>query len=145
MPKDPFDEFCDELEKQIIKKDIEDHNERIVQLFLEPKNLGRMPENETSAFRSERGKKGELLELYLKINHKGTVQKASFFTDGCGCMIAVASQATLLIEGKTLEDVESLSVEDIIRALGGLPNDEIHCAELTVSTLKSLVKNYKTK
>ncbi|MBN1803014.1 MAG: iron-sulfur cluster assembly scaffold protein [Candidatus Lokiarchaeota archaeon] len=144
MSKDPFHEFCDELEKQIIKKDIKDHNERIVQLFRNPLNWGRMPENELSISRIEKGKKGELLEFYIKIDSNGIVQKTSFFTNGCGCIVAVASQATLLIEGKNIMDVKEISLEDIKNALGGLPDEEKHCAELVVFTLKKLVKDYNS-
>ncbi|MFX1237221.1 MAG: iron-sulfur cluster assembly scaffold protein, partial [Promethearchaeota archaeon] len=103
MPKEKFNDFCDRLEKEIINKDNKDHYEKIVELFRNPQNWGKMSDDETSAFHSERGKNGELLEFYLKINPEERVEKASFFTDGCGCMVAVASQTTLLIQGKRLD------------------------------------------
>ncbi len=138
-----FDKFVDNLQKEIRKKEIEDHNEKIVELFHNPQNWGKLPEKEITAYHEGRGgPKGYSLGFYVKIR-EGFIDKASFITDGCGVMVATGSQTTLLIEGKSLEYANDLTPENIDEALGGLPEDEKHCAELSMTTLKSLIEKYK--
>ncbi len=39
------------------------------------------------------------------------IKKARFITDGCGAMIAVASQTIMMIEGKTIKESEILTAD----------------------------------
>ena len=58
-------------------------------------------------------------------------------------MIATGSQTTILLEGQSVEFAENLKTEDIEKELMGLPQDEKHCAELAINTLKSVIEKYK--
>jgi len=99
MPK-KFDNFAKSLQKEIIKREIEDHNERIVNFFYNPQNWGIPPEEETTVVEELRGGPKEyFLGLYLKIENS-FISKAQFVTDGCGVMVATGFQMTLLIKGK---------------------------------------------
>jgi len=60
-------------------------------------------------------------------------------------MIATGSQTTILLEGKTLEFAQNLKAEDIDKALMGLPENEKHCLDLAIETLKSAIEKNKTK
>lgn len=144
MVKNQFDEFVDNLQKEVIGKEIEDYNEYIVHLFHNPKNWGRLPENEIAISQSYTGPCGDTMWFFLNIN-EGVIEKANFITNGCGASVATASQTTLLIEGKSLEFAEKLKPKDIDKALKGLPEDHKHCAELAVRTLQRAIKKYKEK
>lgn len=144
MVKSQFDEFVDNLQKEVIGKEIEDYNEYIVQLFHNPKNWGRLPENEIAISQSYTGPCGDTMWFFLNIN-EGVIKKANFITNGCGASVATASQTTLLIEGKSLKFAEKLKPKDIDKALKGLPEDHKHCAELAVRTLQRAIKKYKEK
>ena len=144
MAKNHFDEFVDNLQKKVIEKELKDYNEYIVQLFHNPKNWGRLPENEISISQSYTGPCGDTMWFFLKIND-GVIEKAKFITDGCGASVATASQTTLLVEHKSLEFAEKLEAKDIDNALRGLPEDHKHCADLAVRTLKRAIKKYKDK
>ena len=90
MPND-FDKFVENLQKEIIKKEIEDHNEKIVNLFYNPQNWGKPPKKDISVFEENRGgSKNYFLGLYLKIEDD-IIVKANFITDGCGVMVATGS------------------------------------------------------
>jgi len=142
MPKD-FDKFAKRLQKEIIKKEIEDHNVKIVDFFYNPQNWGILPNEETTVFEELRGGPKEyFLGLYLKIENN-LISKAQFVTDGCGVMVATGCQMTLLIKGKSVEFAEHLRPEDIISALGGIPLGEKHCIDLAIDTLKNAIKKYK--
>lgn len=144
MPQkeDNFDSFVEELQQEIIDKEVSDFNEHIVNLFHNPKNWGK-PSNFTISH-SYLSPRKKTMEFYLTIKD-GIIEKANFFTDGCGATVATGSQTTLLIEGKTVEYAEELKPEDIDKALQGLPKDHKHSLELAVNTLRILILKYKSK
>ncbi|MFX0001108.1 MAG: iron-sulfur cluster assembly scaffold protein [Candidatus Hodarchaeota archaeon] len=138
-----FDKFTKKLQNEIFQKDIEEYNKKIVNLFYNPKNWGRPPKKEITVFEERRnGPKRYFLGLYLKIENNSII-KANFITDGCGVMVAIGSQLTLLIKGKTLEFANNLKPEDISNALMGIPPNEEHCTDLAINTLRKTIKKYK--
>jgi len=140
---DNFDEFVRNLQEEIIKKEIDDHNERIVKLFHNPQNWGKPPMEEITVFEELRGgAKNDFMGLYLKIE-SNIIVKANFLTDGCGVMVATGSQTTLLIEGQSIEYAKNLKPEHLDKALNGLPVDEIHCADFAIEILQNTIKKYK--
>jgi nitrogen fixation NifU-like protein len=140
--REKFDKFVEELQEEIINKEIHDFNKHIVNLFHNPKNWGK-PANFTISH-SSKGEKNDTMEFYLTIQDD-VITGANFFTDGCGATVATGSQTTILIEGKSLEYAESLTTEDIDMALNRLPDDHKHSLELAVNTLKNLIAKYKAK
>ncbi len=79
---------------------------------------------------------GDTMEFWVKLVDE-RITKVSFVTDGCGTAHACGSMATVLAEGKSLEEISALSPEDILQALGGLPEASQHCALLAATTLKA--------
>ena len=63
------------------------------------------------------------------------IDRATFQTFGCETAIAVASVATELIAGKTVEEALSLSGAELSSPLGPLPPMKIHCAQLVENAL----------
>jgi nitrogen fixation NifU-like protein len=143
MNKDSFDAFVDKLQEEIIQEELEDYNERIVELFHNPKNWGKPKDAEISVDKSYLGPCGDTMHFFLNVDETGIIQKANFITDGCGASVATGSQTTLLIEGKTLKEAEGLTPEQIDEALHGLPSDHKHCAELAVRTLRRTIEKYR--
>jgi nitrogen fixation NifU-like protein len=144
MPNN-FDDFVENLQKEIIQKGIKDHNEKIVNLFYNPQNWGKPPKKEITVSEERRGGlKGYFLGIYLKIEN-GIITKANFITDGCGVMVATGSQLTILIKGKSIEFAENLKPEDIKNALNGIPPNENHCPDLAINNLRIAIKKYKHK
>ncbi len=143
--KQNFNEFVDNLQKEIIKKEIKDHNKKIVDLFHNPYHFGKLPEDEITIVKEQKGgPKAYYLRLHLKIEND-LITKAFYETDGCGVMIATGSQLILLIEGKSIEFAEKLKHKELNEALMGVPYDEIHCIDLAIDTLRSLIEKYKQK
>ena len=71
------------------------------------------------------------------------VDRAGFTTDGCCSSIASGSMATELAIGKRTEEVLEISQKVILKALGGLPEESVHCALLASNTLQAAIKNYR--
>ncbi|MFX1314897.1 MAG: iron-sulfur cluster assembly scaffold protein [Promethearchaeota archaeon] len=142
MPNEDFDEFVKKLQKQIADKELEEFNERIVELFHNPINWGKPPDEEITESHAYEGPCGDTMQFFLKIKDN-IIEKANFITDGCGPTVACGSQTTILIEGRSLEFAENLTAKDIEMALSGLPEDHKHCAELAIRTLRRLIEKYK--
>ena len=142
MPKDKFDLYVENLQKIIYEEEIRDYNERIVELYHDPKNWGKPSEDETTVSKSYEGPCGDTMSFFLKIKNN-IIEKANFLTDGCGASVATGCQTTLLIENKSLDDAEKIKAEDIDAALNGLPEDHKHCAELAYRTLQLAITDYK--
>ncbi len=141
MPKDYFDKFVEEIQEEIIEEAIEKYNKYIVELLQHPKNWGKPKSSEISVWHAYEGSCGDTMQFFLKIEND-IIRKANFITDGCGATVAAGSQTTILIEGKPLEFVKRLKPIDIDKALGGLPNNHKHCAELVITTLMHAIEKY---
>ena len=112
MSDENFDKFVEELQKEIIDKELEQYNEHIVQLFQDPKNWGKPKEEDISVWHAYEGPCGDTMQFFLKIEDD-MIKEAHFITDGCGATVAAGSQTTLLIENKSLEFAENLIPKEI--------------------------------
>jgi NifU-like protein involved in Fe-S cluster formation len=127
-----------------MKMEIKDHNARIVSLCYNPQNWGKPLKEDITNFEEQRGgPKNYFLGFYFHIEN-GIIKKIHFLTDGCGVMIAIGSQTTILLQGKTIEFAENLKIEDIDKALMGVPKKEKHCLDLAINVLKSAIEKYKS-
>jgi len=142
MPLDDLDKWVEEIQKEINEEAVKRYNEYIVELLQNPKNWGKPKSHEISVWHAYEGPCGDTMQFFLKIEN-GIIKKANFITDGCGATVAAGSQTTMMIEGKPLEFAESLKPINIDNALGGLPDDHKHCAELAIRTLIHAIEKYK--
>lgn len=113
----------------------EKYNPKIRKLSKNPKNYGKPVKNDITVSESYTGPCGDMMNFFFKIDND-TIKLARFTTNGCACAKASASQTMMLIEGKPLEYAEILEPKDVDNALGGLPRDHKHCAELAIRTLR---------
>lgn len=141
MSEDYFDKFVEDIQKEIIEEAIKRYNKYIVELIQNPKNWGKPKSSEISVWHAYEGTCGDTMQFFLKIEND-IIKKANFITDGCGATVAAGCQTTIMIEGKPLEFAKSLKPIDIDNALGGLPNDHKHCAELAIKTLIRAIEKY---
>lgn len=113
---------------------------RILDLFRNPKNLGRM---EDATIHSQAGSPacGDVITIYLKIDG-GKIVDASFESYGCAANIAAASIITEMIKNKTLKEAWDITWEDVTNELGGLPSIKYHCSILAVGGLKRAIRKY---
>src|SRR5918992_2280009 len=108
-----------------------DIQRRIEEAIASPKNLGEM-ENADSIGTVGSADCGDMLRMWVKFKEdesgRKVIDRATFQTFGCETAIAVASVATELIAGKTVEEALSLSGAELSAPLGALPPMKIHCA-----------------
>ena len=104
-----------------------------------PQNLGEM-ENADAVGTVGSADCGDMLRMWVKFKEEDgrkVIDRASFQTFGCQTAIAVASVATQMLAGKTVDEALSMSGEEMAAPLGALPPVKIHCAQLVESALRS--------
>jgi len=131
----------DELQKLIMADMRKVYSETTVDHIINPRNLGDMAD--ASGFGRVTGPCGDTIEIWLKVKN-GIVADATFLTDGCGTSVASGSMATELAKGRSIPGILKISQQDILKALGGLPEESAHCALLAANTLKEAIKDYIT-
>jgi nitrogen fixation NifU-like protein len=112
---------------------------RLIDHLANPRNLE--PITAPDGLAKVTGSCGDTIEISLKVR-KERIVNISFWTDGCGASIACASMATELCKGKDVREAQRLTQDDIVTALGGLPEDSLHCALLASSSLRAAVRDY---
>jgi nitrogen fixation NifU-like protein len=110
--------------------------------FLNPRNVGSIEGADAYAKVGEPSC-GDSLEIFLKLDDdKETITDVRFKVFGCPGAIATSSVATELVKGKDVMFALSLSDDDIIEALGGLPDGKKHCSILSVMALKTALAEF---
>ncbi len=134
-----FDESFKELEQSVMEEMRKLYTEVTIDHFLNPRNLGEIPDPD--GFARVTGPCGDTMEIWLKVRD-GKIINASFWTDGCGTTIASGSMVTELAKGRSVVEAQKISQQDVLDALGGLPEDSRHCALLAANTLKEAIRDY---
>src|SRR6201988_3419589 len=117
----------------------EDFSNRIEEAIKNPRNLGELDGAEAVGTVGSEDC-GDMLRMWVKfkeVDGKRVIDKATFQTFGCETAIAVASLATELISGKTVEEALEMKGDDLSAPLGPLPPLKIHCAQLVEGALRS--------
>jgi len=87
---------------------------------------------------------GDLMEIYIEVQDS-RIADVKFRTFGCGAAIASSSMLSEMVKGKTLEEALSITDEQVAQALGGLPEQKLHCSNLAASTLHKAIEDYQQR
>src|SRR6184192_33215 len=115
---------------------------RIEEAVRNPRNLGEMDDADAIGTVGS-ADCGDELRMWVKFkeeNGRKVIDRATFQTFGCQTAIAVASVATEMLAGKTVEEAISMSGEELAAPLGALPPVKIHCAQLVEGALRSALQ-----
>jgi nitrogen fixation NifU-like protein len=117
------------------------YNKKVMDHFLHPRNMGEI-QNADAIGTVGNPVCGDIMTIYLKIKNN-RIENISFKTFGCAAAIATSSIITELAKGKTLEEAQQLTREDIAHELDGLPPQKMHCSNLAADALKKAIEEYK--
>ncbi len=117
------------------------YNPKVLELFKNPKNLGKMKDATVVAVAGN-PRCGDMITFYLRISDKDIIEKATFESYGCAANIAASSIVTEMIKGMKLEEAWIVSWKSVTEAVGGLPTVKFHCGILAVGALKRAIRKY---
>ncbi|HEY33088.1 MAG TPA: iron-sulfur cluster assembly scaffold protein [Dehalococcoidia bacterium] len=128
----------DELQELLSADARKLYSETVIDHAMNPRNAGII--QDADGFASVTGPCGDTMEIWLKVNGD-TIINTSFMTDGCGTTIASGSMITEIIKGKSIDEAQRISQQDILDALDGLPQESEHCALLAANTLRAAIRD----
>jgi len=119
------------------------YSEKVMDHFRNPRNMGEMKDadgvgtvgNPTC---------GDLMTIYIKVKDN-KITDIKFKTFGCASAIATSSMITELAKGKTIDEAEKITRDNVADNLDGLPPIKMHCSNLAADALKEAIKNYREK
>jgi nitrogen fixation NifU-like protein len=120
----------------------DDLEKRIEAAIKNPQNLGEM-DNADAIGTVGSPDCGDMLRMWVKFKEEDgrkVIDRATFQTFGCQTAIAVASVATEMLAGKTVDEAMSMSGQELAAPLGPLPPVKIHCAQLVEGALRSALE-----
>jgi len=118
-----------------------DFTDTVLEHFLNPRNAGQLADADSEGTIGEPGC-GDSLTIYIKVK-EDVITDIGFLVYGCVAAIATSSITTELAKGKTLHEAYQITEDDIIKALGGLPDYKLHCSVLGAMALKKAIDNYR--
>lgn len=82
---------------------------------------------------------GDVVRLSVKFQD-GRIAEIRFKAKGCVPAMACASALTELVLGKTAREAGQLTREDLVQAVGGLPQASSHAAQLAIDALCAVLQ-----
>ncbi len=116
------------------------YSDKAIELYQNDVNFGVLDKPDANAVFL--GAQGDLIRLYIKLNDE-IIEDAKFLCYGCPGSLAAMSALTLIIKGQSLTTVKTLACDDVLKALGGLPEAKQQCAEIAIKTLRKAIADYE--
>ena len=118
------------------------YSAQLLDHFQNPRNAGDVAGADATA-EIENPACGDILRLTLRVS-AGRISEVKFKAKGCVASIACGSALTELVLGKTVNEAGNLQREEIITAVGGLPQASTHAAQLALDALSAALSQTKT-
>jgi nitrogen fixation NifU-like protein len=117
------------------------YNEVVIDHFMHPRNVGELTEAETDGFGLMGDPScGDQMKLWIAVRDD-RIARIAFKSFGCPGAIATSSMLTALAEGKRIEDARRITDDDVVEALGGIPEKKRHCSLLGVWALQAAIED----
>ena len=134
-----IDELAKRLETQVLEDAKEAFSETVIEYAYNPRNMGEI--SDADGVGRVTGTCGDTVQIQIRVEN-GRISESRFITDGCGTSIACGSMLTEMITGMTIEAALMITSDDLLRSLGGLPEENVHCTVLAVDTLHAAINDY---
>lgn len=119
------------------------YSEEVLDHFEHPRNAGDLAGADAEV-RLEHPVCGDIMTLAVKLVD-GRIGEVRFRTRGCVASIAAGSCLTEMIAGKSLLEARGLRRQQLVEALGGLPNASVHASHLAMDALAQVLEKLKSR
>ncbi|MDG6224665.1 MAG: iron-sulfur cluster assembly scaffold protein [Candidatus Thermoplasmatota archaeon] len=120
-----------------------EYSKKVMEHFTNPRNVGTVDDADGIGTVGN-PVCGDMMEISLKVED-GRIEDIKFRTFGCASAIATTSMLTEIIKGKTIEEAENISWDDVVKSLDGLPPVKVHCSHLAIDGLRKALYEYYRK
>ena len=117
------------------------YSPQLLDHFQNPRHGGDVPNADATA-ELENPVCGDVLRVTLRVRGD-QISEVRFKAKGCVPVMACGSALTELVWGKTTQQAQDLQVEDVIAAVGGVPQASTHAAQLAIDTLVAALRQIK--
>jgi NifU-like protein involved in Fe-S cluster formation len=118
------------------------YSDIVLEHFEHPRNVGEL-QSPDAEVRLEHPVCGDIMSLAVKLSGD-RIDAVRFRTRGCVASIAAGSCLTEMIAGKSLTEAKALKREQLVEALGGLPNASIHATHLAMDALAQVLSKLQS-
>jgi nitrogen fixation NifU-like protein len=139
MAEGSLENMVKKIQKKIELDEEKIYSKVVIREYRNPTNFGIV--ERPDAVGITKGPCGDTMKITLKIVN-GTIQDARFWTDGCGATLACGNMLMTMVKRKTPTTAVTISQQDLIKALNGLPKNHSHCAKLSVMALHEAINDY---
>jgi nitrogen fixation NifU-like protein len=121
----------------------ETYSDIVLEHFANPRNAGVLEDADGVGVRTN-PVCGDTMRLMIRVADE-YIAEARWQTVGCPAAIATSSIATEMITGRPLDEVLTLTKEQIAEAAGGLPKSKLHCSVLAADALRAAIADYRSR
>jgi nitrogen fixation protein NifU and related proteins len=114
------------------------YSSQLLDHFEHPRNSGELADADAQV-RIENPACGDILELAIRVD-AGRIADIRFRAKGCVPAMACASAMTELAQGRSGHQAWSITKQEVVDAVGGLPAASGHAAQLAIDALRALLK-----
>jgi nitrogen fixation protein NifU and related proteins len=118
------------------------YSSQLLDHFEHPRNPGEVA-NPDATVQVENPACGDILKLSLKVTN-GHIAEIRFLAKGCVPAMACGSMLTELVKGRTVEAARRLRREELVQAVGGLPEASAHASHLAMDALAAALRQLKS-
>ncbi len=120
-----------------------EYNEKYIQHFTQPRNIGDMDNPDgSSTVHHEGGGCFDRIRMHIKVEN-GILSDIRYKLRACSGTIAASSAISVIAKGKTLEEALQIDFDAINDELGGVPQKKYHSIELAIEALREAIADYK--
>ena len=117
------------------------YTDLVIEHFQNPRNVGTL-EDPSGTGTVGNSVCGDMMKFQIKVQDN-RIADVKYRTFGCGAAIASSSMTSEMVQGKTLEEAEQLTDEEVAEALGGLPEQKMHCSNLAADAVHAAIEDYR--
>jgi len=114
------------------------YSPQLLDHFQNPRNAGEITDPDASV-QLENPACGDILKLTLRVTN-GRIAEIRFHAKGCVPAMACGSLLTELVQGRTLKEARKLRREELVQAIGGVPEASSHASHLAMDALAAALK-----
>jgi nitrogen fixation NifU-like protein len=124
------------------------YSEKVMAHFRNPKHMGEIADAD-GVGKVGNPTCGDLMWVYIKVGKDADgdeiLQDVKVKTFGCVAAISSSDVLCDIVKGMKLKDAMKVTNKDVLKQLGEVPNEKVHCSVLAATALRKAIQDYQSK